>query len=70
MLTRILWIGAGALLAVTILSPLTGHSADSRCPTPAPTTTAINGGAYFETSILATPAPTYGQALWFPIIHK
>lgn len=69
MLAKALLIAAVALLALTVLSPLTGRGAASGCPTPAPTTTAINGGAYFETSILATPTPTIG-ALWFPIIQK
>lgn len=68
--TRILLIVAVGLLALPILSPLTGRSAAGGCPTPTPTTTAMNGGAYFETSILATPTSTHGQVLWFPIVYK
>lgn len=68
MLTKLLLVMVGGLLALTLLAPLTGRSATSGCPTPAPTTTAMNGGAYFETSPLATTNPT--QSLWFPVVHK
>ena len=45
MLTKLLLVMVGGLLALTLLAPLTGRSATSGCPTPAPTTTAMNGGA-------------------------
>lgn len=67
---KILVILAIGVLALAILPPLPGRSADGVCPTPAPTTTAMNGGPYHETSPLATPVLMVDHRLWFPIISS
>lgn len=68
---RLVTIVVIGLLALAVLPPLPGRSADNGCPTPVPTTTAMDGGPYVETSPLATPVVIATEhRLWFPIISS